>query len=154
MTEDNVSFGRLVPMLTTDDLDGTIAFYRDTLGFEVAGTYPEDNPNWCYLKRGDSHLMFSTLHKLDHDHDEHGHDHDEHSHDHDEHGHDEGEGYHHDSPTGVWTLYVYPDDVDSLWEKLKGQARVAYPLHETPYGMREFGIRDPNGYTLSFGKEI
>ena len=80
-----------------------------------------------------------------------GHDHDEH--DHDEHGHDEGEEHHHQGPTGVWTLYVYPDDVESLWEKLKEQAPVAYPLHETPYGMREFGIRDPNGFALSFGKE-
>ena len=66
MTEDNISFGRLVPMLTTDDLDATIAFYRDTLGFELLATYPEDNPNWCYLRRGGSHLMFSSLDQLDH----------------------------------------------------------------------------------------
>ena len=152
MAEDNISFGRLVPMLTTDDLSGTIAFYRDTLGFEVIGTFPQDDPNWCYLKRGDSYLMFTSLGELDHDHDhdEHGHD----EHDHDEHGHDEGEEHHHQGPTGVWTLYVYPDDVESLWEKLKEQAPVAYPLRETPYGMREFGIRDPNGFALSFGKEI
>ncbi len=134
MAEDKISFGRLVPMLTTDDLSGTIAFYRDTLGFEVTGTYPEDDPNWCYLKRGDSHLMFSSLDEL-------------------EHGHDEGEENHHHGPTGVWTLYVYPDDVDSLWERLKKEAPVAYPLYETPYGMREFGIRDPNGFMLSFGKD-
>ena len=140
MTEDNVSFGRLVPMLTTDDLDGTIAFYRDTLGFEVIGTFPEDHPNWCYLKRGDAYLMFSSLAVPDHDHDEHGHD-------------VEGEEHHYHGPTGVWTLYVYPDDVDSLWERLKEQAPVAFPLCETDYGMREFGIRDPNGFMLSFGKE-
>ena len=140
MTENNISFGRLVPMLTTDDLSGTIAFYRDTLGFEVAGTYPEDNPNWCYLRRGDSHLMFSSLHLPDHDHDEHGHD-------------KEGEEHHHHGPTGVWTLYIYPDDVESLWERLKGQAPVAFPPYDTDYGMREFGIRDPNGFMLSFGKE-
>ena len=152
MAEDNISFGRLVPMLTTDDLSGTIAFYRDTLGFEVIGTFPQDDPNWCYLKRGDSYLMFTSLGELDHDHDHDEHDHDEH--DHDEHGHDEGEEHHHQGPTGVWTLYVYPDDVESLWEKLKEQAPVAYPLRETPYGMREFGIRDPNGFALSFGKEV
>ena len=140
MTEDDISFGRLVPMLTTDDLDGTIAFYRDTLGFEVAGTYPEDNPNWCYLRRGDSHLMFSSLDQLDHDHDEHGHD-------------KEGEEHHHHGPTGVWTLYIYPDDVESLWERIKGQAPVAFPPYDTDYGMREFGIRDPNGFMLSFGKD-
>ncbi len=141
MPEDNISFGRLVPMLTTDDLAGTIDFYRDTLGFEVIGTFPEDNPNWCYLKRGDAYLMFSSLDLLDHDHDEHG-------------NHVEGEEHHHHAPTGVWNLYVYPDDVEALWEELKGAARVAYPLYETDYGMREFGIRDPNGFLLSFGKEI
>ena len=141
MTAGNVSFGRLVPMLTTDDLDETIAFYRDTLGFEVSATYPEDNPNWCYLKRDESHLMFSSLDLLDHDHDEHG-------------NHVEGENHHHHGPTGVWTLYIYPDDVEPLWETLKEQAPVAFPLCETPYGMREFGIRDPNGFMLSFGKEV
>ena len=101
--------------------------------------------------------MFTSLGELDHDHDHDDHDHDDHGHDehdHDEHGHDEGEEHHHQGPTGVWTLYVYPDDVESLWEKLKEQAPVAYPLRETPYGMREFGIRDPNGFALSFGKEV
>ena len=141
MTKDNVGFGRLVPMLTTDDLDETISFYRDTLGFEVLGTYPEGNPNWCYLKRGESHLMFSSLDLPDHDHDEHG-------------NHVEGEDHHHHGPTGVWTLYLYPDDVEPLWETLKEQAPVAFPICDTPYGMREFGIRDPNGFMLSFGKEI
>ncbi len=151
MPEDNVSFGRLVPMLSTADLAGTIAFYRDTLGFDVISTFPEGSPTWCYLKRGDAYLMFSSLAELDHDHDERGHDEQGGEHDH---SHDEDEGHHHHSPTGVWTLYVYPDDVDSLWEKLKEQAPVAYPLGETPYGMREFGIRDPNGFMLSFGKEV
>jgi uncharacterized glyoxalase superfamily protein PhnB len=49
------------------------------------------------------------------------------------------------------TLYLYPDDVDAVWEKLKDVVPVVEPLHLTDYGMREFAIRDPNGFVLSLG---
>lgn len=54
----------------------------------------------------------------------------------------------------LWSLYFYPDDVDALWEKMKDKATVVSPLENMDYGMREFTIRDPNGYALNFGKPI
>jgi len=37
----------------------------------------------------------------------------------------------------------------------QGQGRaVVYPLEDCAYGMREFAIRDNNGYILQFGQEI
>ncbi len=52
--------------------------------------------------------------------------------------------------TGV--IYMYPDDVVEAWQRLKDACDVAESLHVTPYGMREFSIRDPNGYVLAFGE--
>jgi uncharacterized glyoxalase superfamily protein PhnB len=49
------------------------------------------------------------------------------------------------------TIYLYPDDIDATWEMLKDSVPVVEPLHLTAYGMREFAIRDPNGFVLSFG---
>jgi uncharacterized glyoxalase superfamily protein PhnB len=49
------------------------------------------------------------------------------------------------------SLYLYPDDVDALWERVKDHAEVDAPLRDTEYGMREFVVHDPNGYHLAFG---
>jgi uncharacterized glyoxalase superfamily protein PhnB len=52
------------------------------------------------------------------------------------------------------SFYFRPDDVKSLWEQLRHKAAIVYPLEDFDYGMREFAIRDNNGYILQFGQEI
>lgn len=59
-----------------------------------------------------------------------------------------------DKPTLTGSLYFNAIDVDDLWEKIKDQANVVYPLKNFYYGMREFAIRDNNDYILQFGQEI
>ena len=140
------TLSRLTPILTIDDMDATIAFYRDVLDFEVTGKLPEENPTWCFLRRDDAAIMFTSPEEHDHDHDgDEGHGH-EHDHDHE----------HHESSeeNRLWTMYVYSDDVETLWEEFRDEPNVAYPLYDTHYGMREFGMRDSDGYMLSFGKDI
>ena len=55
-------------------------------------------------------------------------------------------------PTLTGEIYMYPDDLDAAWERLKDAA----PVVETPitreYGMREFSVRDPNGYLITFAQ--
>jgi catechol 2,3-dioxygenase-like lactoylglutathione lyase family enzyme len=53
-------FGRLTPMLQSSDLSRTIGFYRETLGFELEGAWPEAAPEWCALRRGEARIMFIT----------------------------------------------------------------------------------------------
>lgn len=57
-------------------------------------------------------------------------------------------------PVFTGSLYFNTDEVDTLWHDLKDRASVVYPLEDFAYGMREFAIRDNNGYCLQFGKEI
>jgi uncharacterized glyoxalase superfamily protein PhnB len=52
------------------------------------------------------------------------------------------------------SFYFHADDVDSLWAQLREKAAVVYPIENFDYGMREFAIRDVNGYILQFGQEI
>ena len=140
------TLSRLTPILTIDDMDATIAFYRDVLDFEVTGKLPEENPTWCFLRRDDAAIMFTSPEEHDHDHDGdegHGHEHD-HVHEH----HESSE------ENRLWTMYVYSDDVETLWEEFRDEPNVAYPLYDTHHGMREFGMRDSDGYMLSFGKDI
>ena len=57
------------------------------------------------------------------------------------------------APALTGQLYLYPPDVDALWRELSGEVEVVSPLATWDHGMREFQIRDPNGYVLRFGAE-
>jgi uncharacterized glyoxalase superfamily protein PhnB len=57
-------------------------------------------------------------------------------------------------PALTGSLYFNTADVDELWDQIKDRASVVYPLESFYYGMREFAIRDNNGYILQFGQEI
>ena len=51
-------------------------------------------------------------------------------------------------------LYVDADEVDQLYARLKDRVELVEPLHETHYGMREFIIRDPNRFWITFGQNL
>jgi len=59
-----------------------------------------------------------------------------------------------EKPTLTGSIYFNTSDVDALWEQIKDKASVVYPIENFFYGMREFAIRDNNGYILQFGQEI
>jgi uncharacterized glyoxalase superfamily protein PhnB len=59
-----------------------------------------------------------------------------------------------EKPALTGSLYFNSTNVDALWDQLKDRANVVYPLENFYYGMREFAIRDNNGYILQFGQEI
>jgi uncharacterized glyoxalase superfamily protein PhnB len=52
------------------------------------------------------------------------------------------------------SLYFQCDQVDELWQRLKDNVTVVYPIEDFEYGMREFAIRDNNGYLLQFGMKL
>lgn len=56
--------------------------------------------------------------------------------------------------TFTGSLYFRCDNVDTLWEAFRDKATVVYPIENFFYGMREFAIRDNNGYMLQFGQII
>ena len=109
-------------MLWTRNLDQSIAFYRDVLGFECANR----REGWAVLKKDDVELMLSLPNAH--------------------------EPFDRIGFTG--SLYFHPDNVIELWQQVKERATVVYPLEDFDYGMREFAIRDNNGYILQFGQEI
>ena len=49
-----------------------------------------------------------------------------------------------------WDVYFYPEDVVALADELRGKVQFAWGPEVMEYGMREFGIQDPNGYYLAF----
>lgn len=57
-------------------------------------------------------------------------------------------------PHATATQYIYVDDLDALWSGIRDRVRAEWGPEDMPYGMREFAIRDPDGYLLSFGEEL
>jgi catechol 2,3-dioxygenase-like lactoylglutathione lyase family enzyme len=57
---------------------------------------------------------------------------------------------------GTWDVFFWVDDADALCAELAGRgAQVAYgPLNQEAYHMREFAVRDLNGYVLGFGQAL
>src|SRR6185312_518582 len=110
----------LTPMLQTSDMDRTIAWYRDMLGFRCVRRMGD---GWCHLQHDGVSLMFM---------------------------HNDHLG----APQATATQYIYVDDVNALWGTLKDRVTAEWGPEDMPYGMREFAIRDPDGYLLSFGEPL
>jgi catechol 2,3-dioxygenase-like lactoylglutathione lyase family enzyme len=123
-----MTLARLVPMLSVEDLDCTIAFYRDRLGFKVMGTFGSPKPVWCHLKRDDVSLMFNFP----------------------------GDYIKNDLPRRAKDFqiyYIYPRDVAALHATWRASGVPVSDLRVTDYGMKEFELRDPDGYWLWFGQD-
>jgi uncharacterized glyoxalase superfamily protein PhnB len=110
------------PMLAVNNIDETVRFYRNILGFECANQMD----GWAALSRDNVELMISLPN-----------------------AHEPFE-----KPTFTGSIYFNTIDVDALWEQIKDKTRIVYPIENFFYGMREFAIRDNNGYILQFGQEI
>lgn len=56
------------------------------------------------------------------------------------------------TPPGQCSAYLVVDEPDALCERVRaGGAEVTVDLHDTDYGSRDFGIRDPEGNRWYFG---
>ena len=114
---------RVVPSLLVADMRRTIDFYVEKLGFTQTGYYPiESDPEWTELRRDGVAIHFYT----------------------------DAPHATRFSPGCSGTLYFYPESVEALAAEWQGKVPFVWGPEVMDYGMREFGIRDPNGYYLAF----
>jgi len=114
---------KVVPMIHVPDVQATVDWYK-SLGFTVTHSFEDDGVmNWALLSLGDSELMFNAG------------------------------GQPSSSDRREVDLYVHSKSVDDLYGRLKDRAEVVEDIHDTFYGMREFIIRDPNRFWVTFGQE-
>lgn len=57
-------------------------------------------------------------------------------------------------PLLTGSLFILIEHVDELWETVKDKAVVKTAIADREYLMRDFSIRDNNGYELVFGQDI
>jgi hypothetical protein len=57
-------------------------------------------------------------------------------------------------PAFSGALYIFPECVEQLAEELRGRVPFVWGPEDTEFGLREFAIRDPDGYTLVFAEPV
>ena len=116
---------RVLPCLLVSDMRRSLDFYLEVLGYTQTGYYPiESEPNRTEVRRDDVAIILYTEQI---------------------HGSDR-------SPTFTGALYIFPESIETLADELRGKVPFAWGPEDTDFGIREFAIRDPDGYTLVFAK--
>jgi catechol 2,3-dioxygenase-like lactoylglutathione lyase family enzyme len=136
----SVDFTGITPLIQVFDMNQSVRFYCDLLGFEIVSRSPEvDTPegrfsHWMWLRRGGANLMLNTAY-------------------------DSGE-----RPdfreAGRWRghrdtgLFIDCSDVDALYDEIREHVPQLPPPSVTPYGMRSLRLHDPDGYEVNFQTRV
>ena len=112
-------------MMHVPDVKAAVAWY-ESIGFTVLATHEEPNcpMDWASLLFGASEVMVTVG------------------------------GGPPSSPRRDFDLYIHVDDVEERFRAIAPRAEVVEDLHATEYGMREFIIKDLNGFWITFGQPL
>jgi uncharacterized glyoxalase superfamily protein PhnB len=112
-------------MIHVSDVRGTVNWYK-AIGFQVVRTNEvDDEMDWAKLTFGNSEVMFNAAGKARAEH------------------------------RREVDLYITSDGIDALFARLGKeveQVEVVEKPYDTFYGMREFTIKDCNGFWITFGQ--
>ena len=117
------------PFFIVTNVDRTIAFYREKLGFDVTFHQPERDPFFAILRRDGAQLFVKSENDVMPLPNPQRH------------------------PSMRWDAYVYVPDPDALAAEFTGcGAAFSALLRDTHDGLRGFEVTDPDGYVLFFGR--
>jgi catechol 2,3-dioxygenase-like lactoylglutathione lyase family enzyme len=120
---------RISPFFIVSNVDRTIAFYRDKLGFETTFQEPDQDPFFAIVCRDGAQLFVKS----------------------DQNVTPLPNPKRH--PSMRWDAYVYVPNPDALAaEFVEHGAAFSVPLKDTHDGLRGFELTDPDGYVLFFGR--
>lgn len=126
-----IAFDGMAPLLQVFDMPASIAFYRDVLGFQVVQSdRPGDDCDWAMLRRDGVTLMLNTRYE--------------------KHARPPAPDPARAALHGDVTLYIGCPDVDGAYDHLRAHGLEVDPPAVAPYGMKQLGLRDPDGYGICF----
>jgi len=115
------------PLLNVADVERSLAFWREGLGFEVVATWDhEGRAAFARLRSGKAELMLNRPTDVDRP----------------------GPGAKPSYSDVVLNLRV--DDVHALWRALTAKGLSVKPPERQFYGVDEMLMRDPDGYEIAF----
>ncbi len=118
----------LSPHLWVKDINASIAFYRDLLGFVVQRAHPAESPTFAAMTRGEASIMLSPY--------------------------DESfdgwlmvaEAEKRRGLGGPVVFYIEAGDIEAEFALASAAGAVVDPLADRPWGQREFVVGDPDGF--------
>jgi uncharacterized glyoxalase superfamily protein PhnB len=111
-------------VLAVPNLDASVDFYTRVLGMGVDFTVP----GWAFLSRGSFRLMLGECADA---------------------------MPAHETGDHSYFVYVTVEGIDDLYGEVTSRgATLMQRLADKPWGMREFGIRTPDGHRIMFGQEL
>jgi uncharacterized glyoxalase superfamily protein PhnB len=124
----------IVPSLAVADIEKSVKFYVDVLGFDVAFTLPGEDGQLMHasIQRGGAIVMFGRLDPSN--------------------AHDQG-------PLGkgvvLYSTVADDEDIDAYFERARdaGATVIQEPVDQF-WGHRDWGIADPDGYRIWVSKEL
>jgi catechol 2,3-dioxygenase-like lactoylglutathione lyase family enzyme len=116
-----------IPVLRCRDIDTTLAFYLDYLRFvTVKRRESDDRLQWVHIMHADTSLMLQRV--------------------------DSGQAE--ESVSATIDMYFYVDDIDEFHHFLQSRGYPVTDVYQTPYRIKEFSVKDPEGNTLTLGKVL
>jgi catechol 2,3-dioxygenase-like lactoylglutathione lyase family enzyme len=127
MTRANIQ--AISPFFIVSNVDQTIAFYRDKLGFETRFREPDETPFFAIISRDGGQILVKSDKDVPPLPNPKRH------------------------PSMRWDAFVYAPNPDALAAEFADHgAAFSTPLKDTHDGLRGFEICDPDGYVLFFGR--
>jgi catechol 2,3-dioxygenase-like lactoylglutathione lyase family enzyme len=118
------------PILLVRDVVAAAAYYRDRLGFRHERFWGEP-PSFCMPVRDGHVVMLSQVDDPQHI------------------------VPHYRVVPNMWNVYFWVDDVEAMYAELtEREAKIDYHLDIKPYGVKEFGVQDLDGYDIAFGQDL
>lgn len=116
-----------IPVLQCRDIENTLAFYLDYMRFVSVKRRDSDvGLQWVHIMHGDTTLMLQHIDS-------------------------QLPG---SSGCGNIDMYFYVDDIDAFHHYLQSRGYPVTDIYQTPYRIREFSVKDPEGNTLTLGKVL
>lgn len=128
-----ISFESLSPNVIVDDVNRAVDYYVTHFNFVKVASVPETGTfNWAMVQAGNVTLMFQSLKSLQEDMPE----------------------LKIQSKGSIGTFFIRITGIEELYQKVKDKVEIAHDMRTTFYGMKEFTIKDLNGYYLTFAEEV
>jgi catechol 2,3-dioxygenase-like lactoylglutathione lyase family enzyme len=125
-------FTSLTPNLVVADVDRSLAFYRDVLGFSVEQTVPDASPFvFAIVRSGPVAVYLNSPGPAV-----------------------EEYPLFKDRPIGgTLTLFIRVSGIRAAYAELSSRVNVVLPLEKKWYGVTEFACTDPDGYVITFAEQ-
>lgn len=130
---DGMKYNQITTNLMVDSVNETAQFYKDVFGFEILDKVPDSGElAFAIIGRDSVQLMLQTVKSLG----------------------DDVPYLSSKDIGGSFTLFIVVEGVDEIYEKAKEHCEILVDMKITFYDMKEFTVKDNNGYVLTFAERV